>query len=107
MGNSNTNSLINMSLVRPILEYEASCWKPYREVQINQSDRVQKKAAKFAKHTKDSVWETLVQCRKGARICALFKHVPENRPGNMNGTRLQRPCYLSRDYHDRKIMAKK
>ena len=37
-----------MSLVRPIVEYGAACWDPYREGQIAASDRVQKKAAKFA-----------------------------------------------------------
>jgi len=29
-GNSNTKSLAYMSLVRPILEYGAACWDPYR-----------------------------------------------------------------------------
>ena len=37
-----------MSLVRPILEYGAACWDPYREGQITALDMVQKKAAKFA-----------------------------------------------------------
>jgi len=49
-----------MSLVRPILEYGASCWDPYNEGQINALDHVQKKAANFANHTNDSIWETLV-----------------------------------------------
>ena len=44
-GNSNTKSLAYMSLVRPILEYGATCWDPYREGQISALDRVQKKAA--------------------------------------------------------------
>jgi len=38
------------SLVRPILEYGAACWDPYRECQISALDRVQNKAAKFAHH---------------------------------------------------------
>jgi len=29
-GNSNTKSLAYMSLVRPILQYGAACWDPYR-----------------------------------------------------------------------------
>ena len=41
-----------MLLVRPILEYGAACWDTYRERQISSLDRVQKKAAKFAHHTR-------------------------------------------------------
>ena len=41
-GNSNTKSLAYMSLARPILEYGAACWDPYREGQITALDRVQK-----------------------------------------------------------------
>ena len=72
-GNSYTKSLVYMSLMRPVLEYEASCWDLKRDGQINAVDRVQKKAAKFANHTNDSGWETLAQRRKIARICAVFK----------------------------------
>jgi hypothetical protein len=56
-GNSSTK-------VRPILEYGAACWNPYREGQIYALDRVQKKAAKFAYHMSKSNWETLLQRRK-------------------------------------------
>ena len=62
-----------MSLVRPILEYGASCWDTYRGGQINALDRVEKKAAKFASHANISVWETLAHRRKIDHICALFK----------------------------------
>jgi hypothetical protein len=50
-GNKNTKSLAYTPPVRPILEYGAACWDPYRECQINALDRLQKKAAKFAQHT--------------------------------------------------------
>jgi len=43
---------------------------------------VQKKAAKFANHANDSVWETLAQPRNIARICALFKAYTGERHGN-------------------------
>ena len=43
-GNINTKSLAHTSLVRPILDYRASCWYPYKEGQINALDRVQKRA---------------------------------------------------------------
>ena len=62
-----------MSLVRPILEYGAACWDPYREGQISALDRVQKKAAKFVHHMKSPNWEILASRRKLSRICARFK----------------------------------
>jgi hypothetical protein len=40
-GNKNTKSLAYTSLVRPILEYGAACWDPYRECQISTLDRAQ------------------------------------------------------------------
>ena len=63
-GNSNTRSLAYMSLVRPILEYGAACWDPYRERQISVLDRVQMKAAKFAQYMNSPNWETLASRRK-------------------------------------------
>ena len=51
-GNSNTKRLAYASLVRPILQCVAACWDPYREGQIRELDRMQKKAAKFSHHTK-------------------------------------------------------
>jgi hypothetical protein len=57
MVNKHTKSLAHTLLVRPILEYGTVCWDPYRECQISALDRVQDKAAKFAHHTGDPVWE--------------------------------------------------
>ena len=93
--------------MRPIVEYGAVCWDPYRKGQINALDRVQKKMAKFANHTNDSVWETLAQRRNITRICAVFKAYIGERAWKSIGDRLQGPCYLSRDDHDRKIRARK
>jgi hypothetical protein len=93
--------------VRPIRNYEASCWDPYREGEINALDRVQKKAAKFANHTKDSVWKTLAQRRQIARICSHFKAYTAKRACKATRGRLQGPRYLSRDDNDRKIRARK
>ena len=61
-----------MSLVRPILEYGAACWDPYREGQISALDRVQKKAAKFEHHKNSPNWEILASRRKLSRMCALW-----------------------------------
>ena len=102
-GNSNTTRLAYMSLVRPILEYGAAGWDPYREGQITALDRVQKNAAKFAYHTKISNWETLASRRKLSRICALFKAYSGERAWKAICDRLQRPHYLSKLEHERKI----
>ena len=96
-GNSNTKSLVYMSLVRPILEYGAACWDPYREGQISALDRVQKKAAKFAHHKKSPNWENLASCRKLAGE-HVWKPI---------GDRLERPHYLSRVDHERKIRSRR
>jgi len=102
-GNSNTRSLAYMSLVRPILEYGVACWDPYREGQTSALDRVQKKAAKFAHHTNSPNWKTLASRRKLSRICALFKEYSGEPAWKPAGDRLQRPHYLSRVDHERKI----
>ena len=46
-GNNNTKRLAYAALVRPILEYGAVCWDPYRS-QVRALNRVQKRAAIFA-----------------------------------------------------------
>jgi hypothetical protein len=68
---------------------------------------VQKKAAKFAHLTKESNWETLSQRRKISRISALFKAYSEERAWRATGDRLQRPNYLSRVDHVRKIRSRR
>ena len=67
-GNRNTKSLAYMSLVCPVLECGSACWDPCREGQTNALDRVQKEAAQFANHTKESDWETLAQRSAIARL---------------------------------------
>ena len=96
-----------MSLVRPILEYGAACWDPYRERQINALDRVQKKAAKFAHHKNSPNWETLASRKKLSRICGLFKAYSGKRVWKPISDRLKRPHYLSRVDHDRKIRSRR
>jgi hypothetical protein len=102
-GKNSTNSLAYTKLVRPILEYGAACWDPYRGGQIHALDRVQKKAAKFPHHTNKSNWETFSQCRKISRICALFKAYSGERAWKAICDRLKRPNYLSRVDDERKI----
>ena len=87
--------------MRPIIEYGAECWDPYREGQIQVLNRVQKKSAKFAYHMKEENWETLSQRRKISRICALLKAYSGERAWKAIGDRLQRPNYLSSVDHER------
>jgi len=106
-GNKNTKSLAYTSLVRPILEYGAACWDPYRECQISALDRVQNKAAKFAHLSGGSDWESLAQRRKIVRTCALYKAYTGDRAWKAIGDRLQAPSYLSSVDHHWKIRARK
>jgi hypothetical protein len=106
-GNKNTKILAYKSLIRPILEYGAACWDPYRECQISALDRVENKAAKFAHHSGGSEWESLAQCRKIARMCVLYKAYTGDRAWIAIGDRLQAPSYLSRIDHRWKIRARK
>jgi len=71
-GNKNTKHLGYTVLLRPILEYGAVFWDPYRG-QVSALNRVQKRAAKFVNNKNESGWETLAQRRLVARICAIFK----------------------------------
>jgi hypothetical protein len=105
-GNDNTKSLAYTSLVRPIHEYGAACWHPYRKGQINALYRVKNMTATFAYHRNYSNWETLTRRRKVARICALFKAYMGQRAWKAIGDRLQRACYLSRVDHDSKIRSR-
>jgi hypothetical protein len=57
-GNNNTKHLAYTALVRPILEYGAVCWDPYREGQIVALNRVQRRAAKFANNADQTGWES-------------------------------------------------
>jgi len=81
----------------------AACWDPYREGQMHALDRVQKKVAKFARHMNESNWETLSQHRKISHMCAIFKAYSGEWLWKAVGDRLQRPNYLSKVNHERKI----
>ncbi|PNF26757.1 hypothetical protein B7P43_G18357 [Cryptotermes secundus] len=52
-------------------------------------------------------WGTLTQRRQIACICALLKACTGERAWKTIGDRLQRPCYLSRGDHDKKIRSRK
>jgi hypothetical protein len=52
-------------------------------------------------------WDTLAQRREIARICAVFKAYTGERAWKTISDRLQKPYYLSRVDHDRKIRSRK
>ena len=60
-----------------------------------------------AHHTKISNWETLASRRKLSRICAVFKAYSGERAWKIIGDKLQRPHYLSRIDHERKIRSRR
>jgi hypothetical protein len=75
--------------------------------QVSALNRVQNRAAKFANNVNESGWKTLAQRRLIARICALFKAYAGGRAWKAIGDRLLKPCYLSREDHNRKIRTRK
>jgi len=58
-GKNNRKRLAYTALLRPILEFGAVCWDPYREGQVSALNRVQKRAAKSANNINEWGWETL------------------------------------------------
>ena len=81
--------------------------KPYREGHVSALHRVQKGAAKFAYNINESGWESLVQRRLIARICALFKARTGGRARKAIGDRFLKARYLSMNDHNRKIRTRK
>jgi hypothetical protein len=104
--NSNTKHLAYTALVRPILEYGAVCWDPYRD-QTGALNWVQRWAAKFANDADQTGWESFAECRMVSRLCAPFKAYTGRRLGKLLGADSLRPCYLSREDHNRKIRSGK
>ena len=95
------------ALLGLILEYGAVCCDPYREGQVSALNRVQKRVTKFANNVNESGWEALAQHRLIARMCALFKAYTKGRAWRAIGDKLLKPCYLSRENHNRKIRTTK
>jgi len=92
-----------VSLVRPILEYGAACWDPYREGQIRALDRVQKKRPNL------HIIGTIRTGKLWRRVESYHAYVPSSKRtlGNPRRSLLQRPYYLSRVDHERKIRSRR
>jgi len=74
------------TMVRPTLEYASAAWDPYTSDQINQLDKVQRRAACFVSNNyrdktpgcvtvmvKSLGWEPLKECRKSHRLVMMYK----------------------------------
>ena len=73
-------------MVRPTLEYASAAWDPYISDQINQLDKVQRRAARFVSDNyrdktpgcitamvKSLGWERLKERRKSHRLIKMYK----------------------------------
>jgi hypothetical protein len=95
------------ALVRPILEYGAVCWDPYREGHVSDLNRLQKRGVEFSNNINESGWKTSAQRRLIARICAFFKIFIGVRTWKAIEDGLLKTCYLSREDHNGKIRSRK
>jgi len=79
-------ALAYTALVRPHLEYASAAWDPYTARDISQLDKVQRRAARFAKNnykwtqsvsqlTLELGWQPLDQRRRNARLTLLYKSI--------------------------------
>ena len=97
--------LAYLSLVRPIMEYGAICWDPYRISQNNSLERIQQRVLKFCfrGNTRNVSWESLEDRRLRARLCAMFKAYSSYPAWKAITRRLYNTTYLSRGDHKHKI----
>ena len=80
-----------LGLVRPLLEYDSQAWDPYTEIQSNEIETTQRRAARFvtsdyhnyelgsgSKLLEDLGWKSLKNKRKVDRLCILKKELDKN-----------------------------
>ena len=84
IGNKKTKEKAYKSLVRPILEYASPVWDPYLNEEIQQLEKVQRRAARWVQHRhrqsscvdsmlQDLKWPSLQLRRKKARLETFYK----------------------------------
>jgi hypothetical protein len=81
--------------------------EPYHIVICSLSDSTTFFPHYLTHHTNSPNWETLASRRKLSHICALFKAYSGERAWKAIRDRLQRPHYLSRVDHERKIRSRR
>ncbi|KAJ4444030.1 hypothetical protein ANN_05819 [Periplaneta americana] len=72
-GSDKSKEIAYKSLVRPVMEYGAACWDPYRLEHIKTLEKIQKRALKCCRKNSPLKWDTLTDRRTRIRLCALFK----------------------------------
>ncbi|KAJ4435238.1 hypothetical protein ANN_23816 [Periplaneta americana] len=91
------------SLVRPVMEYGAACWDPYRLKHIETLEKIQKRALKCCRNNSPLKWDTLTDRRTRIRLCAMFKTYRGEPAWSEIKNRLQPPNYSSRNDHSYKL----
>ncbi|KAJ4439019.1 hypothetical protein ANN_14975 [Periplaneta americana] len=72
-GSDKSKEIAYKSLVRPVMEYGAACWDPYRLEHIKTLEKIQKRALKRCRNNSPLKWDTLTDRRTRIRLCAMFK----------------------------------
>jgi hypothetical protein len=85
-GEQQHETLSYAALVRPILEYGAVGWDPYREGQTGALNRVPGRAAKFANNADQTGWESLEERRKDRDYAPCSRHTQVDGRGKLMGT---------------------
>ncbi|KAJ4448312.1 hypothetical protein ANN_10327 [Periplaneta americana] len=72
-GSDKSKEIAYKSLVRPVMEYGAACWDPYRLEHIKTLENIKKRALKCCRKNSPLKWDTLTDRRTPIQLCALFK----------------------------------
>ncbi|KAJ4426821.1 hypothetical protein ANN_26620 [Periplaneta americana] len=103
-GSDKSKEIAYKSLVRPVMEYGAACWDPYRLEHIKTLEKIKKRALKCCRKNSPFKWDTLTDRRTRIRLCALFKtYRGEHAWRETKKNRLQPPNYSSRNDHSYKL----
>ncbi len=102
--NTKAKEIAYTSLVRPVMEYGASCWDPYRIGLKKSLERIQNRAAKYTfRKNIPARWESLEHRRKRARLCVMYKSYTGGPAWQEIRGRLDKPDYFNRFDHNIKL----